>query len=432
MNNSEPASSSNAREWKSGFLACAVVLLVSAGAPRPASCSVAESVEARVIVAQNQGKADPVLVDPSCSTSQLAHALEHAELRYQRRYAAELLGERGAKEALPNLLNALKDREEVVQKAAAESLAKIGDESIFPALIEDTTHLNPRVREYSAYVLGRLGTKENRGVVKSLESMAADKDKNVRGEVIYALYEIGSPSSRDIFVQGLNDEEPKARKYAAIALGNVKDPAAGKALAIAMQRESDENVRRMIASALGKVGSEYAVSALVDAIPHETESVRTDIAVALGEIKTPEAVQALVGLLSDPSANVRSKAAASLGATKDPSATRALAGALKDRAAIVRRQASQALVNAADASVINELVEALGDADSTVADNAAVALVNMGELQSVHALINVIDSPNVAQAKRALSVLEEITHRPYGSDVGKWKTWYEENFKAHG
>ncbi len=416
-----------------GFLGNILILtnaVILASIAIPVHAAPAESGEKRLSLAQNEEQQSPIFVDILSTTQELVYALEHSKLKHQRRYAAELLGDHKDKEAIPALMRALRDPEEVVQKAVAEALAKLGDPSIFEELVANLSDPNPCVRKYSAYVLGRLAKKEDRAVVEGLESEAGDKDTSVRVEVIYALKEIGSPSSRDIFIQGLNDEDSRIRIYSATALGDLKGPDAGWALGRALEQETDEDVRRIIASALGKVGSVYSVGALVSALPNETPSVRADIASALGDIKSPEAVHALVRLLSsDSSPEVRSKAAIGLLKAKDPSTVHALADALKDRTVIVRRPASEALIYVADASVIDELVDALGDTDATVADNAATTLIRLNDLQAVHKLITVINSPNSSQAVRATTVLGEITHRPYGHNVEKWKEWYEENFK---
>ena len=395
-----------------------------------ASPAESEPLQTPMYLAQDKGQRTPIFVDSSCSTQHLIKALKEAENPYQRRYAAQLLSDRGAREAVPYLLDTLNDPEEVAQKAAAEALAKLGDRSLFDRLIANTTATNGRVRKYSAYVLGWLANKEDRTVVEVLEALAGDEDENVRAEATYALYKIGSPTSKNIFIGGLNDHEPRVRNYSATALGSLKGTEAGRALVIALHREKDEDVRRTIASALGKVGSVDATRALVDALAYETESVKADIVVALGEAKSPAAIQALIGLLSDPSGDIRSKAAIALLNAKDPSSVKALAAALNDRVASVRRPASEALKIFGDSSVLNEMIDALGNSDSTVADNMVEALIRIGDLDAVHGLINSLGNPNQAQSERAIAVLEEITRRPYGSDAQRWKQWYEENFKS--
>ncbi|GAB4343090.1 MAG: hypothetical protein Kow0099_21180 [Candidatus Abyssubacteria bacterium] len=380
----------------------------------------------RTLTAQNRGL---LLVNAASPTSDLIYALEHSDLKYQRRYAAELLGDRD-ETALPALLAALKDSEEVVQMAAAESLAKLGNSSIFPELIENLTSSRASVRKYSAYVLGRKAKSKDTEVVEALEALTSDSDNNVRAEVFYALCELSAPSSRDLFIEGLHDPDTRVRRYSAAALGKLKGNQAGRALALALQKESDEDVRRMIATALGKVGSSGSVDALIDALPLETPAVRLDIAAALGEAKTPRAIEALTELLTeDPNPQVREKAAIALREAKARSAVEALAKALQDRAVIVRRPASEALIELADISVTDELIDALDDTDDVVAGNAVVALVRLNNLDSVHGLIKMLDSPNSRAKERAIMVLEEITFRPYGSDVQKWKQWYEEHFK---
>ena len=394
------------------------------------SPAASEPLQTPMYLAQDRGQGTPIFVDASCSTGHLIRALKEAENPYQRRYAAQLLSDRGAREAVPYLLDTLNDPEEVAQKAAAEALAKLGDRSIFDRLIANTAATDGRVRKYSAYVLGWLAKKEDRTVVEVLEALAADDDENVRAEAIYALYKVGSPTSKDIFIAGLNDHEPRVRNYSATALGSLKGAEAGRALAVALHREKDEDVRRTIASALGKVGSVDATRALVDALPYETEAVKADIVTALGEAKSPAAIQALIGLLSDTSGNIRSKAAMALLSAEDPSSVTALAAVLNDRVASVRRPASEALRLFGDSSVLNEMIDALGNSDSTVADNMVEALIRIGDLDAVPGLINSLGNTDQPQSERAIAVLEEITRRPYGSDVQKWKQWYEENFKS--
>ncbi len=381
----------------------------------------------------------PEIVNSNWTTEQLIWAVEHADSEYQRKYAATLLADRKAKEAIPGLLRALKDSEEIAQMGAANALGAIGDVTILEELLANFSHENSRVRQYSAYVVGRLANrmnealKANQKVVEGLEGIAGDEETNVRVEVIYALYEVGSPSSADIFMEALRDEEPRVRSYAATALGELKTQYATEALINALEVESDGDVRRKMVSALGGIGGDFALNTLVRMLPKETALVRADIAMKLAEVKSPQSVEILTDLLlEDPDGRVRTAAAVGLLKAKERSAIQALAEALNDRVKSVSRPASEALVSLADESVIDELVEALGNSDTTVADNAAKALVRLGDLEAVRGLVKALDSPNQLEVTRALDVLQEITHRPYHSDAEKWKEWYKENFVTEG
>lgn len=369
-----------------------------------------------------------ILVNDTSPTPDLVQVLLHSSLKHQRKYAAQILGERKEPAALSPLIQALEDPEDVVQKAVAEAIVKIGDKRVFPQLIDELSSEKPSVRQYTAYVLGQLASKEDVAVVSALENNAGDSKNTVRLEIIYALYEIGSPSSVPIFVNGLNDSEPRIRSYCANALGNLRIADATPALSAAYNTEQDESVRRSIVSALGKIGGAISANTLAEAVTNETPSLRADIADALGEIKTPEATRALIELLSDSNPKVRAKAAAALVNVKDPASVGPLAKALKDHSVLVRRPASETLARVADSSVINELVEALGDGDPEVANNVVRALIQVNDLEAVHPLIDALSEEN--KKGRALIVLQELTHRPYGSDLAKWIKWYEENFKV--
>jgi HEAT repeat protein len=381
----------------------------------------------KIIAVAQQRRGDFIFVDETSPSADLFEALHESTLKYQRRYAAQILGERKELAAVPHLLRALEDPEDVVQRAAAEALVKINDTSIFPSLIANLNAERPSVRQYSAYILGQLATRENKPVVEALEKLSADRESSVRLEVIYALYKIGSSSSAPIFTGGLVDDEPRIRSYCANALGNLKLPDAREALTAALEGEQDADVRRSIIFAIGQIGGSYSAKVLAEAAIGESSSLRADIADALAEIKTPEATQALTEMLDDRDPTVRARAAAALINVKDSVAAGPLAKALKDRSVLVRRPASQALIYAADSSVIDELVDALGDSDSEVADNAARALIAVNDLEAVHPLIDALDEQT--KRDRALHVLEELTHRPYGDDIAKWVRWYEENFK---
>lgn len=377
----------------------------------------------------------PAGVNQSCTTEQLIWAVKHADSEHQRKYAATLLADREAMEAIPSLLRALKDPEEVAQIGAANALGTIGDVTILEELLANFSHENSRVRQYSAYVVGRLANrmneavKTNQEVIEGLEDIAGDQETTVRVEVTYALYEIGSPSSADIFMEALRDEEPRVRSYAATALGDLKTQYATEALINALEVESDRDVRRKMASALGGIGGAFALNTLVRMLPKEAPLVRADIATKLAEVKSPQSVEILTGLLlEDPDGRVRTAAAVGLLKAKERSAIQALAEALNDRVKSVRRPASEALISLADESVMDKLIEALRNSDTKVADNAVKALVRLGDLEAIHGLIKALDSPNQLEVTRAISVLREITHRPYSSDAETWKIWYKENF----
>jgi 23S rRNA G2445 N2-methylase RlmL len=72
----------------------------------------------------------------------------------------------------------------------------------------------------------------------------------------------GAEEALGFLVRALEDEDPKTRRNAAIALGKVHRPEAEAALSSRLERETADGVRRSIVAALGKVGGERALAAL--------------------------------------------------------------------------------------------------------------------------------------------------------------------------
>jgi HEAT repeat protein len=377
-----------------------------------------------------------MVVNKDTSTEDLIWALENAQYRPQRRYAAEILGERGATEATPNLLNALKDPEEIVQNDAAEALANIAGEDVVEPLIENLGDSRASVRKYSAYVLGQLakkheGNRHIRDIIAALENQTKDENDLVRRDVFYALSEIGATSSKHAFIDGLNDSDSAVRRYSADVLGKIKGREAEEALSEAFRTESDQNTRQTIASALTGFKTKSALFVIIERLPDEAEPVRVSFARKLADVGTPLAISTLSNLaLSDTSPRVRTTAMESLAAKKDPTMLPVFAKALKDRVPAVRIPASAAMIGLADESVVEILIDAMRDSNQTVAGNAARALAKMEDLSLVPEMVKLLYDPSPAVVNRAMVVLGDLTFKPYGSDAQMWKNWYKKNYKT--
>jgi HEAT repeat protein len=372
-------------------------------------------------------------IDKGTETEDLIWVLENHEYRATRRRAAEFLGDRGATEAIPNLLNALKDPEYVVQKAAAEALTKVGDEKLFEPLMENLSSPRSHVREYSAYVLGHLAKgKDHReilDVIEALEGLAKDESNLVRDQVFNALLEIGAPACKGIFVEGMKDEDPDVRRHSANALAKIKGSEAEDALVSAYKVELNQETKQAISTALGGFGTEKALQTLVATMYKQSASERAKITAQLAASGSQESVDILSDLIvSDTSPLVRTRAAEGLLQAMNPSSVQKLAEALTDKVQSVKIPASKALVKLADDSVTEELVNAMGDTNDTVGENAARALVRIRNPEIIPDLMLLLDHADASVVDRATAVLEELTYKPYGTDIKRWKMWYEENY----
>ena len=123
-----------------------------------------------------------------------------------------------------------------------------------------------------------------------------------------------------------------------VKLGKTAVPALIKAL-----KDSDKDVRKAAAEALGKIGDKSAVPALIKALKDGYWQVRTAAAAALGKIGDKSAVPALIEALKDKDSDVRTAAAEALGTIGDTRAVPALIEALKDWRSVSTAAAAAAL-----------------------------------------------------------------------------------------
>ena len=109
---------------------------------------------------------------------------------YLRYTAARALGDLRETKAVPGLIALLADEDFGVADSAATALTSIGGPAV-DALLAATGDANPRVRQWSATVLGEMGEKRFAGVLGDLA--ANDPDGEVRKAAARALQELRSP-----------------------------------------------------------------------------------------------------------------------------------------------------------------------------------------------------------------------------------------------
>ena len=105
-----------------------------------------------------------------------------------RRNAAWALGALDASEAVPALIEALKDTDAGVREQVAWALGAIGDRRAVDGLIGALTDTAPGVRRQSAWALGAIG---DRRAVSALTKCLKDAEAGVRKQAAWALGAIG-------------------------------------------------------------------------------------------------------------------------------------------------------------------------------------------------------------------------------------------------
>ncbi len=182
------------------------------------------------------------------------------------------------------------------------------DEAI-PALIEALKDPESKVRYQSLSALGNFMYNPNPpdlgAIIPTVTELLRDADRGIRWHAALMLGKIG-PRSRaaiPLLTQILSDEDDTVRTYAAYALGEIgpESKVAGPAL-IKLLKDQDPNVRESAAKALAKVdpgSAPVVVAALSEDLKHEKPDFWGRAARSLGSFgaEAKPAVPLLVNLL---------------------------------------------------------------------------------------------------------------------------------------
>ncbi len=140
-------------------------------------------------------------------------------------------------------------------------------------------------------------------------------------------------------------DDPRVRRYLALAMGRLRDVGAAPALLEYVGRmrrgedaDSDSETQIYAVWALGAIGDETAIPELVALTAHEDPGLRKTAVHALGVFRSNEATAALKEALADPVDDVRWNAAAALARQGDPAALPVLEQML-DRERLARGEA---------------------------------------------------------------------------------------------
>lgn len=210
-----------------------------------------------------------------------------------RLQAVTLLKELGpeARDAVPALVEALKDDDLHVRTVAAATLEPLAPKEATTEVIPNLMALLPAhdaASAAAARTLSRFGP-EARPAIPALLEMLKAKDARVRLNAARTLGKIKADAVGavpDLITMALKDEDPKAREHAAEALGDI-GPAASEgvpALIEVVMKDKVARVRRDAARSLGQIGPPAAlpaVPALKGLLKDEDKEVREFAAKAL-------------------------------------------------------------------------------------------------------------------------------------------------------
>ncbi|RKU17698.1 hypothetical protein C6503_10475 [Candidatus Poribacteria bacterium] len=184
----------------------------------------------------------------------------------------------------------------------------------------DEWESNP-IRNAAMVALGRCKTAEAALDISDLKQRLTDPDVDIRKATALAVGEAGLSELIPELVQmmkGETEADKDTRRAATQGLRALADPSTTDALIEVMNNDDNHvEIRRDASRALGDIGSNKAVTALMDKLRalHEaqiTRGFRLDVIRALGDAKNANAVSLLEILLEDQDADIHFLAAAAL------------------------------------------------------------------------------------------------------------------------
>lgn len=186
----------------------------------------------------------------------------------------------------------------------------------------------------------------------------------------------------------LADPERRVRLRAAEGLRSLGGPAAIESLRAAVS-DGDGLVREEAAKALIENNDEPTRLLLLSRLAAQSTSERVETISMLTGVKDPWVVDLFLKGLSDESAKVRYQAVVASGRRTDERLTRPLIALLADEDSLVRSSAATALGQRRDLEAFDALCRVLNDGASFVRSAAVAALQALGDARAVAPLVAV-------------------------------------------
>ncbi|MCS6799226.1 MAG: HEAT repeat domain-containing protein [Myxococcota bacterium] len=171
------------------------------------------------------------------------------------------LGRLGIRDAVPDLVRALRDPQVDVRVVAAAALWRLPDPAAVPALLELLSDDDAAARQWAVLALGVI--RDQRATQPLVQLLARESTAAVRLDVIRSLGRIGDSGAlgalRDV---ARNASRPADERVEAVhAIASLATPEKVNAL-VGMLDEPDRRIRLRVVRALGDVGDALALPAV--------------------------------------------------------------------------------------------------------------------------------------------------------------------------
>lgn len=305
------------------------------------------------------------------------------------------------------------------------TLVEIGKPAV-PHLINalgDIFPLNMRAES----ILVRMGNHSEPALLEAIKN----PDPRVRRIAAIALGDMKKLNTIPKLIKALkkNDNSPWTRSYIALALGMFGQPDPIPVLVKCLD-SADPYVRQESCHALGQIEQkgDEVINGLLRVLKDDVLFVRTAAVHALGKLKAKRALPRIIALHEDKAIMVQQSVAWNLGEFGDTSAVPALMKLKNHRHYIVQLSACKSLCQLGNADGENLLILSLNHNFGFIRRLSAYYSVYIRDKRVIPPLIRLLDDPYPQIADIAeLSLLKLTGVEGLGKDRRKWEEWWREN-----
>lgn len=317
---------------------------------------------------ESEDQLDPE--DPDSLVQGLAHSSPDV-----RKVAAERIGQKGYKEGIPPLAEALGDVDIEVRTTATKALSAY-EQDVLDPLHSALKHSELRVRMGAVEFLGPLANPKS---IPPLILAFGDDVLQVRMKAAESLSKIREPVVQDLST-AYEKGKDLLRECSMEVLLAIDTDRFGHLLSGALH-DHFLGVRRRATYFLAKLADPDEFEALMQLTEDEDPSVRQLAVSGLTRLADPRSTDRLLAMVSeDPKGIVHGKAAMALGQLQETRAIPLILPLLRQGSnAIIHGYAAKALGDIGDPAALEALVDAMGDSHELVQGAAASAIRNYGE-----------------------------------------------------
>lgn len=235
---------------------------------------------------------------------------------FVRKAAIYALGKIGGEDIVDNLIQCLSDREKIVRISAIKVLLETNSSKIIVPLIEKLKNKNEEL-EVRLEVIKSLSNINSEKVINALIDTLNDWNEEIRISSAVTLGKLTGKLATPYLIPLLHDKSCKVRSKVALTLGEIKDNKAVKALVELLKvnylvgswgYNDLESVKIDVITALGKIGSDEVIPALIESLVDKSHKIRKYSIIALREIGNSKFTEYIIDRLWDEDTEVRKEA----------------------------------------------------------------------------------------------------------------------------